>query len=51
MSRDTAVIEFRQPEAIDDPFTHVGRMVRRRCLVACGTSTRHTLYTSHRYIC
>ena len=32
MSRDTTVIEFRQPEAIDDPLTEVAREGARRML-------------------
>ena len=32
MSRDTTVIPFRQPEAIDDPFTEVAREGARRML-------------------
>src|ERR1700685_4089242 len=32
MSRDTTVIPFRQPEAIDDPLTEVAREGARRML-------------------
>ena len=32
MSRDTTVIAFRQPEAIDDPLTEVAREGARRML-------------------
>ena len=32
MSRDTTVIPFRQPEAVDDPLTEVAREGARRML-------------------
>jgi hypothetical protein len=32
MSRDTTVVPFRQPEAIDDPLTEVAREGARRML-------------------
>jgi putative transposase len=34
MPRDTTVIAFRQPEAIDDPLTEVAREGARRMLAS-----------------
>jgi hypothetical protein len=38
MSRDTTVILFRQPEAIDDPLSEVAREGARRMLAIRGAS-------------
>jgi putative transposase len=35
MLRDTTVIPFRQPEAIDDPLTEIAREGARRMLARC----------------
>jgi hypothetical protein len=46
MTRDTTVIPFRQPDAIDDPLTEIAREGARRMLaqvlmVECGSLLLH----------
>ena len=35
MSRDTTVIAFRQPDAVDDPLTELAREVPAECWLRC----------------
>ena len=35
MSRDTTVIPFRQPEAIDDPLSELAREAPAECWLRC----------------